>query len=185
MPESATSLPVSECNTGKIMAEIEGSICSLCYAARGRYNFPNVQNKMTERLNGLSHALWVPAMVMMIRMNISKYFRWFDSGDLNSTNHLFNICQVAKHTPHIDHWLPTQEHKLVKEFDGEIPDNLTVRLSARMIDGEPPKYNTTSVVFRDTPPKGAFECPAPKQDNRCGACRVCWSFEPVVAYQLK
>jgi hypothetical protein len=123
-------------------------------------------------------------MVLMIRWYVGRYFRWFDSGDIQSHSHLYNICEVARHTAEIHHWLPTQEHELVREFDEEIPDNLTIRLSAHMLDeGAPSGWPHTSTVFTKRPPVGSHVCPASDQGNYCGACRSCWGRNvPQVSY---
>lgn len=134
MPELAWGIPALRCRLGATLINKEGSVCSACYARKGRYRLRHVKRKLDERHEGLSHPLWVPSMVLLIRYYVGRYFRWFDSGDLQSENHLYNICEVARHTPDVLHWLPTQEHDLVREFRGAIPGNLTIRLSGRMID---------------------------------------------------
>jgi hypothetical protein len=160
---------------GNVLAETAGSVCSRCYARKGRYSLAQVKRKLDDRYSGLEHPLWVPAMVLLIRWYVGRYFRWFDSGDLQSADHLQNICEVARHTPEVLHWLPTQEHEIVTQFDGQIPDNLAVRLSSHMLDGEPPStWPQTSTVYTEEPPENAHVCPALAQDNYCGACRACW-----------
>ena len=101
------------------------------------------------------------------------YLRWFDSGDLQGANHLRNIVTVAKSTPQVCHWLPTRELPTVKAVlrqIGVFPKNLTVRVSAAMVDGKPPKgfENTSSVVTEGE------TCPSRDQGGVCGDCRDCW-----------
>ena len=103
------------------------------------------------------------------------YFRWHDAGDIQGLWHLKNIVEVAKRTPEVHHWLPTREYKTVatyRKLYGEFPDNLVVRLSAHMIDMEPPSgYGLpTSTVVTD----GSETCRAQDRDNHCGPCRACW-----------
>ena len=39
-------------------------------------------------------------------------------------------------------------------------------------------------VFTESPPAGAHVCPAPEQENYCGACRACWDRKvKVVSYR--
>jgi hypothetical protein len=108
----------------------------------------------------------------------SGYFRHFDSGDIQSVEHLFNLCKIAEALPHIRFWIPTKEFNIVGQYKvkyGKFPKNLTIRLSAYMLDGAPPTaiakaYGVqTSGVSKD-----GFTCPASKQDNKCGDCRFCW-----------
>src|SRR5215218_1299495 len=125
--------------------------------------------------------LWTPAMVYLIRWHCDRYFRLFDSGDLQGENHLRNIVTIAEAVPDVQMWLPTREAELVRRV-GQFPPNLPVRLSAHMIDGKPPDWPTTSVVSSGE--KEGYDCPSRRQGNSCGDCRACWSEEPVVVYSL-
>jgi hypothetical protein len=108
----------------------------------------------------------------------SGYFRWHDSGDLQSLNHLNNIVEIANNLPHITFWLPTREYSIVSEWlkaNNRFPINLTVRLSALMIDKPAPisfakKYSLVTSGVSDV----GFNCPSSKQGNKCQLCRACW-----------
>lgn len=179
MPCYGFSIPASACKMGAKLRKVKGSICSVCYALKGRYVFGVVQNALTRRLANLTHPQWVEAMAFLINeKEKSGYFRWHDSGDIQDLAHLLRIVEVCKATPHIQHWLPTREYGIVAKYIrkyGQFPSNLTVRLSAYMLDGPPPEQLaknlrlTTSGVLR----KG-FNCPAYSQQNKCGDCRACW-----------
>jgi hypothetical protein len=59
---------------------------------------------------------------------------------------------------------------------GTVPGNLVIRISATMVDGAATAHwPTTSTVSSSARPVGAYACPAPQQDNQCGACRACWN----------
>jgi hypothetical protein len=74
--------------------------------------------------------------------------------------------------------LPTREYGFVSEYvkrHGLFPKNLTVRLSAFMVNGPPPTglakilgVKTSGVL------KTGFTCPAYRQGNQCLECRACW-----------
>jgi hypothetical protein len=114
-------------------------------------------------------------MVLLIRWHVGRYFRWFDSGDLLGDWLLSSICQVAMHTRDVLHWLPTQEYDVIRDFSEPIPENLVIRLSAQMLDADPPTWwPNTSTVFTEHPPSDSHVCPALDQENYCGACRACW-----------
>ena len=135
MPEGSYNLPASMCQTGAKLREIEGTPCYDCYAFNGRYNFPNVKDALTRRLESLTHPQWVEAMTVLIKGK--KHFRWHDSGDLQSVQHLKNIFEVCKLTPDTMHWLPTQERKFLPLNTDSIPKNLLIRLSNAKNDTKP------------------------------------------------
>jgi len=178
MPCKSFNLPAWECKTGSKLAKIEGSVCFNCYAMKGNYTrFPSVKKAQYKKLGQLFNPAWVNAMVAMIERENNPFFRWHDAGDVQSVKHFNNICEVARKTPNIKHWLPTREHKIINDSvkaGNTIPDNLIVRISATMIDDKPSKTAShTSTVHNKSNPIG-YECPAPDQDGECGDCRACW-----------
>lgn len=177
MPCHSTSTPAQACIVGGRLRNVKGSVCFNCYAYdRGNYRFGNVKASLQKRLDGITHPDWVDAMVTLIKQTGESFFRWHDSGDIQSSEHLANICKVATDTPNVQHWLPTKEYRIVADYrkDHTIPANLTIRLSAHMVDGAPPSgYGLpTSTVVRDAANK---TCPAKEQGNQCLDCRACWS----------
>jgi hypothetical protein len=174
MPEFAYSIPAERCNVGAKLRNVRDSVCASCYAMKNRYLFPNVREAMERRYRSLSHSDWVPAMVLMIRAHYVWWFRWHDSGDLLSSSHLHNIVTVAQ----CKHWLPTREQEILQSYRSELPENLCVRLSSRMINGTAPNcWPWTSTVATSEPASGSYLCPAPDQGNVCGYCRACWDKE--------
>jgi len=178
MPGRSYSLPAAECATGGKLREIEGSTCHKCYAMKGRYTLPAQQGAMYRRLRALDHPQWVEAMAALIRKQSPDYFRWHDSGDLQSVEHLRKINVVAQLTPGTRHWLPTREYRIVRDYlqqYGAFADNLLVRLSAHMIGGHAPTGAGLPVSTVNVSGAGVHVCPARHQGNRCGDCRACWS----------
>ena len=180
MPGFAYSIPAQACGVGSKLRGVAGSICSKCYALKGRYVFSSVKNALYRRLESLSHPLWIDAMAFLINHASVNVFRWHDSGDIQSLQHLENIAEVCKKTPDVRHWLPTREYSIVTEYKakhGAFPDNLNVRLSAYMVDGPLPTGAadrlgvTVSGVTSDA---SKVTCPAYKQGGVCGSCRACW-----------
>ena len=171
MPGPAYNLPAWHCQTGAKLRKIEGTPCFGCYAMKGRYRFSNVRAALERRLDSLDHPQWVTAMVALIKGQ--PWFRWHDSGDIQSVEHLKNIFEVCKQTPDTKHWMPTREVKFLTLMDpAVIPSNLIIRISSHMIDQGPVKHwPWTSTV--STAPE-ARTCPAPDQGNSCGSCRACW-----------
>jgi hypothetical protein len=119
-------------------------------------------------------------MVTLIGKRKVDYFRWHDSGDLQSFQHLLDIVSIAERLPSVNFWLPTREKQYINMFMrsfGDFPDNLIVRVSAAMIDSEAPTgYANTSTVHSSALVDG-IECKAYLNANKCGDCRLCWNKE--------
>ena len=123
MPGPAYNLPATACITGAKLAQIPGTVCYGCYALKGRYRFRNVRLALARRLESLSHPQWVTAMTILIKGE--PHFRWHDSGDLQSVQHLKNIFEVCNNTPGTSHWLPTREagFLIYWQFGEKVPKN--------------------------------------------------------------
>ena len=172
--------PSYGCPVGAKLARIPGTTCASCYATRANYRYGSVQKAQAKRASGVFHAQWVNAMVFLIGKRVDPadpYFRWHDSGDILGLWHLEKIATVAAMTPTVRHWLPTREAKVIAEFiakHGNFPDNLTVRVSATKVDGQPGNFPQTSTVHKAAEAIGQT-CPAPTQGNKCLECRACWA----------
>lgn len=217
MPGTSYGLPATACIAGQKLAALENSVCHGCYALKDRHSWRNAVVSQSRRLASLTHPQWVTAMVRLLRhihgkdkiridlgisgqrlmrrggvrwrYNETGFHRWHDSGDLQSVEHFARICDVARATPKIKHWIPTQELRFVTRYiesGGIIPENLLVRVSGVFIDeGTARSWPTISTVFTKSPPTGAHVCPAPSQEHRCMDCRACWSPKvPHVGYAL-
>ena len=172
MPEGSYNIPANMCQTGAKLRKIKGTPCWGCYAFKGRYNFPNVKDALSRRLESLQHPQWIEAMAVLIKGK--KFFRWHDSGDIQSAWHLTQIFEVCKLTPGTSHWLPTQERKFLPLSTDSIPKNLIIRLSNAKNDTKPGNaWDHWSTVV--TKARAGHVCPAPEQGNQCGDCRACWS----------
>ncbi len=192
MPGMAYSIPAVRCKIGAKLAKKKGSVCHGCYALKGFYRMPVVKAALERRYQSLSNDRWVDAMVVLVSKH--TWFRWHDSGDLQSVTHLRKICDVCTATPNTRHWLPTREVAIVHSYlsDGtRFPDNLCVRVSSPMVGGVPLPYPNTSTVVRSDGEEAVLlrdgkrtdhgdhgtVCPASTQDNKCMDCRSCWNKE--------
>jgi hypothetical protein len=196
MPGFSYGISAQNCQTGGKLRGVRGSVCSGCYAMTDWYRtWRPLLEGHRRRWRGLRHPRWVDAMVLLIARACrapNDWFRWHDSGDLQGVWHLANIAAVCARTPAVRHWLPTREYAFVAEYlaaGGQLPGNLTVRLSAHMIDSEPvvpaklaglPVSAVASVPYsssgvRVVDGRGSIECRAVEtRDNKCGECRACW-----------
>lgn len=185
MPCYGYSISAFRCNRGGELSKIPGSVCFDCYAKKGRYAFGNVQAALERRHAKLQLALssptyeeaYVSAFVHLLRNE--DYFRWHDSGDLQSLEHLELIAYIASATDHVQHWLPTKETNIVRQYMakyGKPPQNLTIRVSAPMVNGAPLNVAgcPTSTVSSNDIITGEA-CMAYTRGGKCGPCRACWN----------
>ena len=203
MPGTSFSVPAQRCVTGAKLAKIPGSVCYDCYALKGAYIWPIVQQAMEYRLDLLNSSDFVPVMVAELNKRRATEHRWFDSGDVHSVAHCLKIIAVCRLTPNKKHWIPTKERKLWQEAlkMESLPDNAVVRYSATMVDKAPPKdWTNSSAVITDKAASIGKLCEAyrtkkngqmishdeyetakkEKQIGKidlgyCGDCRACWS----------
>jgi hypothetical protein len=188
MPCPSWGISAARCRIGAVLAEKEGTVCHDCYARKRNYLRDSVQSKLEERFEGLSHELWTPAMIFLVRYFCDRYFRLFDSGDLQGRNHLRNLVTLASHVPDVKIWLPTRELETVRAVRseiGEFPENLIVRISSNKVDGAAVRnFQYTSAVVTD---QADATCVAQLQGNKCDGemaeCRACWT-EKHVTYPL-
>ena len=177
MPGKSFGLPTEMCKTGSKLAQVPGSLCEHCYAKKGYYRtFANiVLPAQSRRFAALDDPQWVSAMVASLRGE--KWFRWFDSGDLQSTRMLLDIFEVCRQTPHCKHWLATRERTFVREAltISVVPENLCIRVSASFPDipVKPLKGVQRANVHHKKEAHG-FVCNAPANFGRCDTCRACW-----------
>ena len=177
MPTISYSISAKDCITGSKLRKIKNSVCSDCYALKGNYirYAKNIEKAQNKRLKAIFSKDWTNAMIYIMnhqkQVIKSGLFRWHDSGDLQSMEHLQKIVDIAKSTPNIKHWLPTKESNIIKNFKGDIPKNLIIRLSGSFIDGKAPIYKNTSTVTTD---KDKATCRSFENNGQCKDCRKCW-----------
>lgn len=184
MPSYAWGIPAQACQVGQKLAAVDGSTCQSCYALRGFFRQARVQNAYYRRLDHFSDSLWITAMVKLIYWQVAEtgepYFRWFDSGDLQSVEMLRKIVEVAAATPEVQHWLPTREYRIVAAYlrQSRLPSNLVVRVSAPLVDGPAPQQLglPTSTVHSSPGTHSGLACNAyDVKPANCGDCRACWN----------
>jgi hypothetical protein len=181
MPGFSWGISASLCKTGSKLAQIEGTGCSVCYALRGRYPMDNVQDAMAERIAGYYDDPDWPELMSIRLLTYAKhhpYFRWFDSGDVQSGYMMEQIQKIANQTyGYVTHWLPTQERKIALEAENSRPDNLIVRVSSTKLGEQQNNhlFPTSFISLHETEMEGVFQCPSKNQDSKCKQCRACWN----------
>lgn len=160
--------------------------CSGCYATTGNYNYPNVKAPRLENKEDWKRDAWVGDMVKAL--DSSRYFRWFDSGDMYSLGLAEKMLEVMKATPWCKHWLPTRMAKFAKFADVlarmQALDNVMVRFSSDSVSGEfDSRHGSVIIESPEALPEGATLCEAYDNDGKCNGCRACYSKDvPLIAY---
>ena len=179
--QAIDTCPASKDANGNLVPACQG-----CYATTGNYNYPNVKAPRIENREDWKREEWVSDMVK--ELDSSRYFRWFDSGDMYDIRLANKIYQVMQLTPWVKHWLPTRMHKFTK-FSGIISkmnqlDNVVVRLSSDSVTGEIVSGEYSSTIFSDNVPENAVECKAYEHSGKCNGCRACYDKNvKVIAYK--
>jgi hypothetical protein len=196
IPTYGYALPISTCNNGSKLYLEENTSCNCCYGFNGWYSQSWVKIAMEKRSIAIFHQDWVDAMVYLIKYHEMKEFRWHDTGDIVSEEHLSNIINVCFRTKDTTHWLPTQENEVVETYwnnHGKVPliksiPNLKIRLSAKHINELPDlkfaeKVGVLTSMVSDGTKNISFNCIASFQNNKCKDCRKCWTDEPMIVYR--
>jgi len=179
--QALDTCPGSKDSTGNLVPACQG-----CYATTGNYRFANVKKPREFNREDFKRHDWDSDMIQAL--DSSRYFRWFDSGDMFSLELAEKIYHVMESTPWVKHWLPTRMHKF-KKFEQVIAKmqtlpNVVVRLSSDSVQGEIIEGKTTSTIFSDTLPANAFECKAYQHEGKCNGCRACYDKDvKVIAYK--
>ena len=185
------SLQAIETCPGAIQDTVDGipvlvDACKGCYATTGNYNYPNVKAPRAYNKSDWKRDEWVQEMIDAL--DSSRYFRWFDSGDVFDIRLAEKIYAVMAGTPHCKHWMPTRMHK----FDKFKPvlermnklDNVVVRYSSDSISGGLVAGQYTSTIVESVDDAGTMTaCRAYEHEGKCNGCRACWNkVVDVVAY---
>ena len=190
--EARKSCPGSKNPDGSVV-----EVCQSCYATKGMYRFPVVKAVRQNNQQDYHRDDWVDDMVK----EVSKfdYFRWFDSGDIETPELAQKIKTVIFRTQDTKHWLPTRSDKIPK-INSELNiiktkhfmfKNAALRVSADNIglnNQERPEVNSYVIrpeeVF-EAKRQGIHVCPVginPSQKS-CDTCTMCYT-DAKVAYVL-
>ena len=161
-----------------------GSICpacSGCYAKGGTYHYANTKNVRKVNFANSKKSGWTQAMIQELDMH--RYFRWFDSGDMYSVEFAEKVLEVIKATPWVRHWLPTRTWT-IPEFSDVLKElnklpQVVVRYSSGSITGETIEAQNGSTVIGENHisklQKDIVVCGAYlNKDKKCKGCRKCW-----------
>ncbi len=117
-------------------AQIKGSICEKCFAAKQMRVFPTMEKPMVENQRILTSEV-LPLDVLPIINNI--YFRFEAFGDLNNATQVKNYFNICYKNPGVKFALWTKNPDYIAQAisDGyEKPENLNIILSSLFINKE-------------------------------------------------
>jgi len=204
IPCLSIGMPTKYCITGSRASKTPGSICEGCYGKKGNYKFPAAERAAERRHERLKHGMnggrsrYVDAFSWLLNYELehntkhqdTKYFRWFDIGDIQGQDHMDIIMDIVKRTPGVKHWIPTKEVRMVMNWvlNHTVPKNAVVRISNLKIDQSMDIVRrmakipglAAAGVYTETPQRYAHACSA----KVCADCRICWS-EKAVTYKRK
>lgn len=179
--QALDTCPGSKDSTGNLVPACQG-----CYATTGNYRFANVKKPREFNREDWKRDNWVNDM--LIALDSSRYFRFFDSGDMYSLELAEKILELCTKANWVKFWIPTRMNKF-KKFEQVISKmqalpNVVVRFSSDSVTGEIIEGKTTSTIFSDTLPANAFECKAYQHEGKCNGCRACYDKDvQVIAYK--
>lgn len=160
--------------------------CKGCYATTGFYQFSPAKAIRAYNKEDWKRAEWVDEMVQAL--DSSRYFRWFDSGDMYDIRLAEKIYHIMLKASFCTFWLPTRMHKFAKfkniiDKMNALP-NCVVRFSSDSINGGTVAGEYTSTIVESIDDAGtAVACRAYENAGKCNGCRACWNKAvPVIAY---
>jgi hypothetical protein len=147
---------------------------------------PHMINKL-EKLAKSKNDARLRAELRWVALKVVPRELYSPKARANSETYLKMWIEVAKRLPDVLFWVPTKEYALLSKYKAQLPDNMTVRLSALKRDTVAPDlgFPTSAVKSRGVAecPEGSFVCPAPHTGGECRDCRACWDKNvPIICY---
>lgn len=155
-----------------------------CYARKGRFVFPAVQNAHSENL--MEYMTDPAAYEAGVTKAAAKreFFRWHSSGDIVDMAYLEMMCRIAEACPNTRFLCFTKQYEIVNEYldHHTCPKNLVLVFSqwGIFMPYNPHNLPIAAIKFRkgeSNIPEGAHHCP-----KYCGDCVYsgcsCWDLKP-------
>ena len=119
------------------------NLCSsACYATKGRYVFPQVQDRLAYNLAQSKRKDFVPRLVSELYRKGVILMRWHCSGDVYSPSYARKMLAAVKASPQVAFWLYSRSYRIpaIAEVLWELAgcENLSLWLSADDETGYPP-----------------------------------------------
>jgi hypothetical protein len=111
--------------TGKITCPFAGKCLKLCYAKKGFYNMPSVENALSLRNQATREEDFVQRInneLEKVKKDKQIYVRIHDSGDFYSPTYFAKWLEIAKNNPSVRFYAYTKSHSFIRGI--ELPENL-------------------------------------------------------------
>ena len=158
-------------------AQIKGSICEKCFAAKQMKIFPSMENPMVENQRILTSGIIPPEKLPIIN---HIYFRFESFGDLNNATQVKNYFNICYKNPRVKFalWTKNPDYIAAAIRDGyEKPENLNIVLSSLFVNKERKNpfpfvdkvftvYDAAYIAENNTP----INCGA----KSCFSCGLCY-----------
>ncbi len=159
-------------------AQIKGSICEKCFAAKQMKVFPSMEKPMIRNQEILTSSVLGEKLLPVINV---LYFRFEAFGDLNNATQVINYFNICKKNPsvHFALWTKNPDYIDAAIKQGhEKPNNLNIILSSLFINKErKTKYDFVDKIFTVYDPNYINEhsieinCGA----RNCFTCGLCYN----------
>lgn len=169
-------------------AQIPGSICQKCFAAKQMKIFPSMEKPMVENQRILTSEILPPEKLPIIN---HLYFRFESFGDLNNATQVINYFNICRKNPRVKFALWTKNPDYIAaaiRAGHEKPENLNIVLSSLFLNKErKTRYNFVDKVFTVYDPQHIEEnnvninCGA----RNCFSCGLCYEKNGVTSIREK
>lgn len=116
--------------TGKITCPFAGKCLKLCYAKKGFYNMPSVENALSLRNKATREEDFVERInneLAKVKKDKQIYIRIHDSGDFYSPTYFQKWLTIAKNNPSVRFYAYTKSHSFIRGI--ELPENFDLIFS--------------------------------------------------------
>ena len=162
-----------------------------CYALKGHWLYAGTRNAVWNNLYAYKQNPKLFFDVIVAETSISKFVRWFSSGDIVYMEFLKGMCRVARKNKGTKYLCFTKKYELVNEFldsGSKIPTNLRIIFSTwgDFVPENPYNLPMTYVRFSEKTGNKERRQEAIEQNKKiperaipctgaCSKCQACWS----------
>lgn len=111
--------------TGRLICAFADKCLSLCYAKKGFYNMPAVENALSNRYDASKEENFVSRItseLAKVKPGKQVYIRIHDSGDFYSPAYFAKWLEIARLNPGVRFYAYTKSHSFIRG-NFEIPEN--------------------------------------------------------------